>query len=561
MVASGAKSSPVPGARPLAVLQDPPRDTDAEGWVEPVRQIALGVFVAVPILALLIPSIAGRVVWTILIAALPLFIVLIGFHRWRRICPLAYFAQIPGRLKRPGNRKASPWLEAHYYYVAFAIFWASLWLRLIATNGNGYAIAAFFVLLSLTAFFFGSYYTGKTWCNYLCPVSVIEKLYTEPHGLRETANSQCAKCTACKQSCPDINEENGYWKEIGSRPKRFVWFAFPGLVFGFYFYYYLQSGTWDYYFDGSWTYQPELIHSVLLLGHDNESAGFFFLPAMPRALAAILTLTVCGLLSFMVFSALEALVGRRLRRSDSEADEFRSRHVAFSIAAFTAFVTFYMFAGAPTLRRIPGAPPFFGILVVVVATLSLVRRLPRTRKIFAEDNLARNFIKHWAWPDLQPPRDHREAFLVHTIRLRESAKGYEQILQTYTEAVRETVANGFICREDLELMESLRDALQIKQADYEKIIDALAEEESVRASRSLHELTPEKRLQLDSYAEALKRYLEGVLSAGGIPNKNFVSQLRSEYRVAREEHAVAMDQVFREISRGNVSLLLKGWDT
>jgi hypothetical protein len=104
MVASGAKSSPVPGAHSLAVLQDPPRDTDVEGWVEPVRQIALGVFVAVPILALLIPSIAGRVVWTILIAALPLFIVLIGFHRWRRICPLAYVAQIPGRLKRPGNR-------------------------------------------------------------------------------------------------------------------------------------------------------------------------------------------------------------------------------------------------------------------------------------------------------------------------------------------------------------------------------------------------------------------------------------------------------------------------
>jgi len=27
-------------------------------------------------------------------------------------------------------------------------------------------------------------------------------------------------------------EENGYWKEIGSRPKRLVYYAFPGLVFG-----------------------------------------------------------------------------------------------------------------------------------------------------------------------------------------------------------------------------------------------------------------------------------------------------------------------------------------
>jgi polyferredoxin len=544
----------------MAVQQDAARDTDSEGWVKHLRQLALAVFIAVPILAVLLPSIAGRVVWTILIAALPLFIVVVGYHRWRRICPLAFFAQLPGRLKRAGKHKAPPWLEARYYYVAFAIFWVSLWLRLIATNGNGYAIAAFFVLLTLAALLFGSRYTGKTWCNYVCPVSFVEKLYTEPHGLRETPNSQCAKCTACKQSCPDINEENGYWKEIASRPKRFVWFAFPGLVFGFYFYYYLQSGTWNYYFGGSWTNQPKLIHTVFLLGRDHESAGFFFFPAMPRALAAILTLTACGLFSFLMFSVLEAPIGRWLRRSDPEADKVRTRHVMFSIAAFTAFVTFYMFAGAPTLRRIPGAPPLFAILVVVVATVSLVRRLPRTRKGFAEGNLARNFIKHWPWPDVQPPRDPREAFLVHTIRLRESAKGYEQVLQTYTEAVRETVADGFIGREDLQLMESLRDALQIKDADYAKIIDTLVEEQCARESKSLDELTPEKHLQLESYAEALKRYLEGVLSAGGVPNKSLLSQLRGEYRVTREEHAVAMDQVFREISRGNAGLLLNGWN-
>ena len=32
--------------------------------------------------------------------------------------------------------KASPWLEANYYYVSFAIFFFSLWMRLIATNGD-----------------------------------------------------------------------------------------------------------------------------------------------------------------------------------------------------------------------------------------------------------------------------------------------------------------------------------------------------------------------------------------------------------------------------------------
>ncbi|HEY0385517.1 MAG TPA: 4Fe-4S binding protein, partial [Pyrinomonadaceae bacterium] len=249
-------TKPAPKARAAHASAKAAAEDAAEWWVAPLRWAALVIFIAVPAFAHMMQSMAGRVVWTMAVASLPLFIVLVGYHRWRRICPLAFFAQIPVRLRRPGTKKASVWLEANYYYVSFAVFFVSLWLRLIATNGDGHAITAFFVLISLAALIFGAFYTGKTWCNYICPVSFIEKIYTEPHGLRETRNSQCAKCTACKKFCPDINEENGYWKEIESQPKKFAYFFFPGLVFGFYFYYYLQAGTWDYYYGGSWTNEP-----------------------------------------------------------------------------------------------------------------------------------------------------------------------------------------------------------------------------------------------------------------------------------------------------------------
>ena len=168
------------------------------------------VFIALPILTPLFRAYAGGVVWTIVIASVPVVIVLVGYHRWRRVCPLAFVAQLPAHLARPGTRKAGPWLEAHYYYAAFAVFFVSLWLRLIATNGDGHTISAFIGLLSLTALLVGALYTGKTWCNYLCPLSFIEKIYTEPHGLRETPSSQCVPCTACKKAYPDINEENAY---------------------------------------------------------------------------------------------------------------------------------------------------------------------------------------------------------------------------------------------------------------------------------------------------------------------------------------------------------------
>jgi len=204
-----------------------------EPWVTNLGRVALAVFTGVVIFALVSQRWAGRLVWTVLIAGLPLFIVLVGYHRWRRICPLAFWAQLPARLRRPGHRHASRRLQASYYYVAFGIFFFSLWMRLVATNGDGPILAAFLVLISLAAVIFGATYTGKTWCNYICPVSFIEKLYTEPRGLRDTPNSQCEKCSACKPACPDINEENAYWKEIASRPKRLVYYAFPGLVFGF----------------------------------------------------------------------------------------------------------------------------------------------------------------------------------------------------------------------------------------------------------------------------------------------------------------------------------------
>lgn len=528
----------------LPVVRQAPAKPDDDWWIKPIKWVALAVFIAVPVFTTLVQSLAGRMVWTIVVAALPLFIVLVGYHRWRKICPLAFFSQIPVWLRRPGTNKASEWLEKNYYYVTFSIFFVSLWIRLIATNGDGHAIATFFVLIAVAALIFGAFYTGKTWCNYICPLSFIEKIYTEPHDLRETENSQCPKCTACKKFCPDINEENGYWKEIGSDAKRVVYFAFPGLVFGFYFYYYLQSGTWSYYFGGSWTNEPMMAHTAFLPGNSPQTAGFFFLPIVPRAVASILTLALCAITSFAIFSFIEHSVDAWLQKKDTEMDMLSVRHITFTLAAFAAFVTFYTFAGAPTLWKLPWVfPHLFLIVVVLTATLFLVRRLRRSQKSFAEETLARNIIKRWAWTDIQPPKDLREAFLIHTIRSRESARGEAQVLEVYEDAVRETLANGFVTREEVQVLESLRQQLHIKKADHEKVMSTLADEERALINDPTKQISAEKRLQLDTYGRALERYLERVLAAEGDPDDSFVLQLRAEYRVSKEEHAAVLDDL------------------
>lgn len=524
-------------------------DTRAESqerlwWVEVLRWAALLVFVAIPVFGYLVQPWAGRVVWTIAVAALPLFIVLVGYHRWRRICPLAFFAQLPNRLGLPGKRKASGWLEQNYYLATFSIFLFSLWLRLIATNGDGRAIATFFVALSFTAFVFGAIYTGKTWCNHICPVSFVEKIYTEPHGLRATENSQCTKCSACKKFCPDISEENGYWKEILSGPKRIVYFSFPGVVFGFYFYYYLQAGTWDYYFSGRWTNEAGLFQSAFGFHPAAQAAGFFFLPFVPRAAASALTLIVCGAASLLLFLMLERFIHRFLRRRSADADPTRTRHLMFSLAGFTAFVTFYSFAGQPSLRKLTFIPAtqLVAMVIVVTATVFLTRRLRRTQAEFAEETLARNIIRRWPWTDVKPPQDLREAFLLHNVRTAETTKNTAQMLELYKNAVQDVLADGFASREEINQLTNLRSRLGIKESAHEKVMSSLAIEQRNLLIDVSTALTAEKRLQLETYANALRAYLARATSAPDADDR-FAIRLRREFGLTKQDHEQVLNKV------------------
>src|ERR1043166_8146475 len=86
-----------------------------------------------------IPMILGvyegnRILWTCLIAALPLFFVVGGYHLWRRICPLAVAGQLGRFLGRPGTRKMGEWMGERYFLVQFGVLFFGLSFRLVAMN-------------------------------------------------------------------------------------------------------------------------------------------------------------------------------------------------------------------------------------------------------------------------------------------------------------------------------------------------------------------------------------------------------------------------------------------
>src|SRR5688572_21188358 len=182
-------------------------------WLTAARAVLVLAFCAT-IPGLLAVEQGNRIFWTVMIASLPLFWVVGGYHLWRRICPLAVVGQVGRLVGRGGGRKAGDWLAANYFLLQLGLMFVALSLRLVAINGSPVALAGFLGAVALSALVIGFVFTGKTWCNYVCPVGMVEKIYTEPSRLHGELTSQCAPCSACKKHCPDIDLEQGYWKEM-----------------------------------------------------------------------------------------------------------------------------------------------------------------------------------------------------------------------------------------------------------------------------------------------------------------------------------------------------------
>ncbi len=502
---------------------------------------------AVLVLALCatVPTILGvshgnRILWTIGIAALPLFWVVAGYHVWRRICPLAVVGQLGRLLGRPGTRKVEGWLADNYLFLQLGLLVVALSLRLIATNGNALWLSGFLVTAVVAAAIISLIYGGKTWCNFFCPVGVVEKMYTEPARRaagKSELTSQCAPCVACKKHCPDIDLEQGYWKEMPERG-RLVYFAWPGIVVGFYVYYWLYAGDWDYYFSGSWAYERSQPETWL---HD----GFHFVGGIPRVAAAPLTLVGFGAASMALFLLVERLIWTPRRRgltagSQEETDaRLKLRHQLLSVAGFAAFTAFYFFAGQPTLRQLPEwVVRGTGAVVVFAAAAIFFRRFRRHEAEYVQERFAQKILKKWEWGDAPPSDELKDIYLLHT----ERTKQRESRLRAYKETVRELVADGLITRAELVILDSLRAQLGISDKDHQKVIGELSGEEK-QLFDPAYQGSVELRLKGQQYRKELERLVIEAARTGLAASAQAIATLRADYSVGDDEHATEMARI------------------
>ena len=518
-----------------------------DGGTAPRLVIAARV-VMVLAFAATIPTILGfehgnRLTWTVAVASLPFFWMTFGYHLWRRICPLAVMGQIGRLVGRPGTRKMGDWMSRNYLLVQLGIIIVAFTFRLIATNGNHVWLALFLAAVTVWAIATSFVYAGKTWCNFLCPVGMVEKIYTEPSrgaAASEELTSQCAPCVACKKHCPDIDLEQGYWKEASDKPRRVAYFAWPGLVAAFYVYYYLVSGSWTYYFSGAWAYERDLPSKML-------DPGFTFAPAIPRVVAAPLTLIVFSLASYFVFSIVERAVARsRLARLPTDAPEetkvallARIRHGMLAFCGWAGFNAFYLFAGQPSLARLPSwVLTAWSILVVFASTAMFVRRITRREDQHVQEKFAQKILKKWEWGDAPPSDDLKDIYLLHT----ERTKQKDSRLRAYKETVREMVADGLVTRNELVLLDSLRAQLGISDKDHQKIVGELSAEER-QLFDPAYQGSAERRLAGEQYRKELERLVVEAARLGTSPTPSSLEALRTERGVGEDEEEDALAQL------------------
>ncbi len=544
-------------------------------------------------------ALGARLFWTMLIPLVPLFLMLFGHEAWRRVCPLSFITQIPRYLDKQFYRKRfnrrsgrverklnlvprGGWLQRNHWYLQFGLLFAALCVRILFVNSDRIALAGFMIGIIAIALTVSLIWGGKTWCNYFCPIGVVQKIYTEPGGLLESkahrekrpvTQSMCRTsteagdrsiCVGCTADCPDIDLEGGYWKGIEQPGRRFAYYGFFGLVVGFYTYYYLYSGSWDYYFSGAWTHEAGQLGALF-------APGLFLsgqpVPYLPKLVATPLVLALFVLASFLLGAGLERLyarvriaMGRPLNRRDL-------LNHTFSVTAFLSINAFYIFGGRPNLALLPSWGLWLAdALILFISAAWLLRSIARSHNGYQRESMMSSLLKQLkrlnvdfdkilegrSLDDLKPD----EVYV-----LAKTLPGFtrEQRLQLYANVLREALRTGQVnSANSLALMREVRLEMGISDEEHRQVLTGLGIEDMTLLDPERVQ-TQEAWLRRDNYREELEELVqEAVARRQEVraylqrpETRRRIERLRARYSIEEAEHGAVLGELL-----GDTRLLL-----
>jgi CRP-like cAMP-binding protein len=533
-------------------------------------------------------SMGNRIFWTMVLPLVPLFLMVFGHETWRRVCPLSHFSQIPhmlgwqrkikvlnrraGRVDRVLALLPEDWLRRNHYYFQFGFLTLGVCARLLFVNADRTALVGIFAFILLFSLVIGLLYGGKTWCNYFCPISVIQDIYTGPGGLFESkahlaaspvGQSMCRApgpngdhsiCVGCTTNCPDVDLENSYWKSLESDQKRFMYYGFFGLVFAFYTYYFVYSGGWDYYMSGAWTHESGQMGKLL-------GPGFYLGGAIPipKIVAAPLFFVVCIALAYWLWVGIERGYARLARLRGKALSKARLRHQMLTVCAFVTFNLFYVFAGRPNILLMPiWAVKLFDALFVFVSVVWLVRSLARDAELYSRERVARSLRDQLGRMGFRSedmlegrPIDQLSADEVYVLAKTLPNFSVAQKRDAYRAILTEALQSGHTkSAESLKLLSDVREQLGLTDTDHHAITEALGVQDPALLDPDARG-SVELQVRRENYRTFLADLVQRECPAGVKPGnylasvaaQEAIAPVRTFFGISEEDHARIVGEI------------------
>jgi hypothetical protein len=542
----------------------------------------------------------GRIFWAMVLPIGILVLLVFGHEFWRRICPLYFFSQIPRALGIQRKRKVvnpdtgnaryelagiekESWLGRNYLYLQLGLFYLGLNIRILFVNGDRTAMAIFLLFTIASAIGIGFLYKGRSWCQYFCPMAPVQMFYTGPRGLLGTdahdkppqsiTQSTCrtvdssgqekSACVSCQSPCIDIDAERSYWEGITKPDQKILFYSYFGLMFGFYWFYFLYAGNWDYYYSGTWTHEEGQLRTLF-------NPGFYFFNQaipIPKVITAPLTLAVFAIGSYFISLGLEKAYRAYLHSKNKHLNEEQILHVMFVLSVFVSFNVFFMFGGRPNISLLPGWA-ILGLngIIVILSSLWLYRSLTRSRERYSRESLASNLRRQLNklavdWSKLLDGRSLQDLVPDEVYVLAKVLPDFKRAdrVQVYKGVLREALEEGKVnSAESLEVLKDMRKELNVTDEEHYAVLAELGVEDYTLLEPQ-KQRTRETQLRIEGYRRASESLIQQLLESG-TPLLDAIARRQKEIMALRQEYAITTDeheQVFAEMFNQDGPLLQK----
>jgi CRP-like cAMP-binding protein len=521
--------------------------------------------------------------WGAIVPAAIFILLVFGHELWRRICPLSFLSQIPRALgwqrqfkrENPKTGKvryelakvnADSWLGRNYPYVQFGWLFVGLCGRILFFNADRLVLAGWLLFSIAAAVTVGYFYGGKSWCQYFCPMAPVQSIYSEPGGLfsskahmsdQTITQSMCrivlpdgkeqSACVACNNPCIDIDAERNYWDSLNKPETRFLRYGYVGLVVGYFCYYYLYAGNWNYYFSGAWLRQTDQLASLL-------SPGLYLFGQainIPKLVAVPLVLGGCTAIGYGVGRWIEKRAKAYSRKYAAKLSIETIRHRIFTLCTFGIFNFFFIFGGRPLIQLLPVSVQYlYDLGLVSLSTLWLYKTWRRSSEFYSRENLASRFRKQLEKLQLNVSQflEGRALSDLNTHEVYILAKvlpGFtrEKRHQAYKGVVREALEEGYVnYSTSLEILQQMRQELGISDDEHRIVLEELGIEDpellSPNRQRSL-----ENQIRLNGYRKSLERLM--LLQSKQVDRTTFEqlsTQDSAEIRSLRREYSITAQE-------------------